>query len=83
MRAIEYGRAICLGLVALAVSASPPEPKGFELKVRTLAMECRDEVAQGIESLIKSDRYAQGAAGFGAGMFECAERPCFKVPNVA
>lgn len=56
---LQYGRAICLGLVTLAATASPPDLKGFELKARTLAMECRDEVAQDIENLIKSGKLTQ------------------------
>ncbi len=59
MNAMHYGRAICLGLAALAAVAAPPEAKGFELKVKTLAMECRDDVAQGIENLIKSGKLTQ------------------------
>ncbi len=59
MNAMYYGRAICLGLMALAAQGAASEPKGFELKVRTLAMECRDEVAQGIEGLIKSGKLTQ------------------------
>jgi methyl-accepting chemotaxis protein len=59
MNAMNYGRAVCLGLAALAAAASPAEPKGFELKVKTLATECRDEAATRIEGLIKSGKLTQ------------------------
>lgn len=62
MNIIQYGRPFWLGLVALAAVAAPPEPKGFDLKVRTLAMACRDEVAQAIETLIKSGKLSQAQA---------------------
>lgn len=57
MNAMNYGRVICLGLAVLAAPAA--EPKGLELKAKTLAMECREEIAQGIEGLMKSGKLTQ------------------------
>lgn len=52
-------RALFLCAVTLTAPASAPELKGLDLRVKTLATECRDEIAVGIENLIRSGKLSQ------------------------